>query len=106
MADHTSDHHDHPDRTQYLEIALILAVMTTVEVLLYVFREPLGRAVNTPALIVLTVGKFAMVGAWFMHLRFDHKALRRVFVGGIALAVTIFGIVASDWFLSAGGPGF
>lgn len=97
----TDDEHatHHPGRTTYIEIAGILAVMTVLEVLLYVFREPLGRAVTTPALIILTVGKFILVGAWFMHLRFDHPVLRRLFLGGLALAAVIFGIVAADFFL-------
>lgn len=103
--DHDEDH-SHPSRSTYLEIALILAVMTVIEVLLYTFREALGRAVTTPALIVLTVGKFILVGAWFMHLRFDHPILRRVFAGGIVLAVVIFAIVTADWFLGAEGRGF
>ena len=96
-ADETEVHH--PKRSTYMEIAGILAVMTTLEVLLYVFRESLGRAVTTPALIVLTVGKFVLVGAWFMHLRFDHPILRRLFMAGLALAAIIFAIVAADWFL-------
>lgn len=98
--------HDHPSRATYLEIAAILGVMTVIEVLLYSFRDALGRSVTTPALIILTVGKFILVGAWFMHLRFDHPVLRRLFVGGIALAAVIFAIVSADWFLGADGRGF
>jgi cytochrome c oxidase subunit 4 len=108
MATQTEDHptQHHPSRGTYLEIAGILAVMTVIEVLLYAFRDALGRAVTTPALIVLTIGKFVLVGAWFMHLRFDHPVLRRVFAGGIALAAVIFAIVAADWYLGAQGRGF
>ena len=58
---------------------------------------------TTPALIILTVGKFILVGAWFMHLRFDHPVLRRLFVGGLVLASIIFAIVLSDWFLGSNG---
>lgn len=101
MSDDTTDHHDHPTRSAYLEIALILAIMTAAEVLLYVFRDSLGRAVTTPALIVLTIGKFILVGAWFMHLRFDHPVLRRLFIAGLALAAAVFAIVTADWFLGA-----
>jgi cytochrome c oxidase subunit IV len=100
MAEQTTDeHHDHPTRTAYLEIGLILAIMTALEVLLYVFRESLGRAVTTPGLVVLTIGKFVLVGAWFMHLRFDHPVLRRMFIAGIALAAAVFAIVLADRFL-------
>jgi cytochrome c oxidase subunit 4 len=106
MSETSDDHHDHPTRSAYLEIALILAIMTTLEVLLYVFRENLGRAVTTPGLIILTVGKFVLVGAWFMHLRFDHPILRRLFIAGILLAAGVFAIVTADWFLGADGPSF
>lgn len=98
-------HHDHPGRSTYIEIAAILAVMTTVEVLLFVFRDSLGRVVTTPALILLTIAKFALVGLWFMHLRFDHPVLRRLFLGGLVLAATIFAVVTADWFLGSNGLG-
>jgi cytochrome c oxidase subunit IV len=101
MADDVDEHPPHPTRRSYLEIGLILAIMTALEVLLYVFREDLGRAVTTPGLILLTIGKFVLVGAWFMHLRFDHPALRRMFVAGILLAAGVFAIVTADWFLGA-----
>ncbi len=93
------ERHDHPDRSTYIQIAAFLAIMTTLEVLLYVFRESLGRAITTPSLIILTVGKFVLVGLWFMHLRFDHPILRRLFLGGLILAAVIFAAVAADWFL-------
>lgn len=99
--DDTQEHHDHPTRSSYLEIGLILAIMTALEVLLYVFRESLGRAITTPALVILTLGKFMLVGAWFMHLRFDHPVLRRLFIAGIALAAAVFAVVTADWFLGA-----
>lgn len=96
----------HPSAGQYVEIAAILAVLTTVEVLLYVYREPLGRQVTIPALLVLTVLKFALVGLWFMHLRFDHKLFRRLFMAGIALAAVVFAVVGATFYLGAGGAGF
>ncbi|CAN5330122.1 hypothetical protein BH23ACT9_BH23ACT9_34410 [soil metagenome] len=102
----TSDTHGHPSRSTYLEIAGILGVMTVLEVLLYAFRDDLGRGVTTPALVLLTIGKFILVGAWFMHLRFDHPVLRRLFIGGILLAAGLFAIVTADWFLGSDGIGF
>lgn len=101
-----ADHHGHPGPGQYVEIALILAGLTTVEVLLYVFREPLTPAVTTPALLILTLFKFALVGLWFMHLRFDHRLFRRVFISGIILAVVVFAIVGTNFYLRPDGPGF
>jgi hypothetical protein len=37
--------------------------------------------------------KFFLVAMWFMHLRFDSKIFRRLFVAGIVLATIVFGIV-------------
>lgn len=104
MAD-TEEHHDHPSAKQYMEIAGFLAALTTLEVMLYVFREPLGRGITTPILIILTVLKFALVGLWFMHLRFDIPLFRQVFFAGIVLAGVVFGVVAADFFLGTGPDG-
>jgi hypothetical protein len=37
--------------------------------------------------------KFFIVGSYFMHLRFDNRVLRRLFVTGIVLAIIIYIIV-------------
>jgi hypothetical protein len=34
--------------------------------------------------------KFSIVVAFFMHLRFDSPVLRRLFLGGLGLAVTVY----------------
>ena len=103
MADHDGER-SHPGPAQYVEIALILAGLTTVEVLLYVFREALGQTVTMPALLIITVLKFALVGLWFMHLRFDHRLFRRLFFSGLALALVVFAVVLANFYL--GGVGF
>jgi cytochrome c oxidase subunit 4 len=94
----------HPGVAQYVEIGVILAVLTGVEVSMYAFRDALSSAVTTPTLLILTAMKFLLVVLWFMHLRFDHKLFRRVFFFGVALATVIFGIVGANFYL--GGIGF
>ncbi|MGH8906500.1 MAG: cytochrome C oxidase subunit IV family protein [Egibacteraceae bacterium] len=96
--------HSHPGVAQYVEIGVILAVLTAVEVTMYIYREPLGSAITVPALLALTAIKFMLVVLWFMHLRFDHKMFRRVFFFGVALATVVFGIVGAMFYL--GGIGF
>lgn len=85
----THDEHDvdHPDEKQYIVIGLILAGLTAIEVGLYYFN--LG-AVNNAVLIALAIAKFAIVSMYFMHLKFDHPILRRLFVTGIVLAVGVY----------------
>lgn len=83
----------HPGVAQYVEIGVILAVITAVEVSL--FYADLAAGITVPTLLVLTVVKFSLVILWFMHLRFDHRLFRRLFLSGIALALAVFAIVIS-----------
>lgn len=81
----------HPSVSQYVEIGVVLAALTAVEVGL--FFAPVIRQVTVPALLVLTVFKFLLVVAWFMHLRFDHRVFRTLFLIGLALALAVFAVV-------------
>lgn len=92
-----SEQHWHPGPTEYVQIGIILAVLTALEVALYF--APVIREVAIPALLFLTFLKFVLVVAWFMHLRFDHNLFRRVFMVGMALAATVFAIVVATMLL-------
>jgi caa(3)-type oxidase subunit IV len=83
--------HGHPGPATYVQIAVILAVITAIEVA--AFYIGFLRPVLTPLLIILSVSKFALVALWFMHLRFDSKLYFWLFVGGIALAIAVFAAV-------------
>ncbi len=100
QTENDSDHPAHPGVGQYVEIGVILAVMTLLEVIIYESIDSgLNTAIGIPALILLTILKFSLVVMWFMHLRFDHKLFRRFFYVGLALAALVYGIVAANWFL-------
>ncbi len=79
-------HHDHPSDWTYVKVALILGVMTAVEVALS-YVEVGGERGTVGLLLVLAGAKFATVVAYFMHLKFDHPWFRRLFVTGLVLAV-------------------
>ncbi len=80
----------HPHPRDYVRIAVVLAVVTGMEVSLYYLpRMP----VTVPLLVVLMGIKFALVALWFMHLRFDQRFLSRLFVTGIVLAIVLYTIV-------------
>ena len=91
----THDEHAHPGAGTYVKIAVILFVITALEVGGYeVVRrgEPAGLAtalqpVFVPFLIVLSALKFALVAMFYMHLRFDHAWFSYVFVGPLLIAV-------------------
>ncbi len=78
------EHAGHPSEAQYIKIALILAAITAVEVGL--FYTKFSEAATNVTLIVLAAVKFVIVVAYFMHLKFDNKILRRLFTTGFILA--------------------
>ncbi|MDQ1392325.1 MAG: cytochrome c oxidase subunit [Acidimicrobiaceae bacterium] len=86
------EHGAHPTDAQYMKIALVLAAITAVEVAIYYVKSDLGLGF-APILITMAAVKFFLVGAFFMHLRFDNRVLRRFFVTGIVLAIIIYVIV-------------
>ena len=78
------EHGAHPTDWQYIKIALILAVVTGIEVGLYYMK--MNQGLTNTFLLGLAGIKFVMVAAYFMHLKFDNKILRRLFIGGFVLA--------------------
>jgi cytochrome c oxidase subunit IV len=85
----THEDHDghHPTPAEYVRIALILAVLTALEVSTYYFD--FGRA-GIPLLIVLMVIKFIMVASFFMHLRYDTKLFGRFMYTGLGFAIVLY----------------
>ena len=81
-------HAGHPGPRQYVAIAVILAVITGIEVVVYYVNAL--EAVHTPIYIVLSLTKFTMVAMFFMHLKFDSRFFSVVFVTGLLLAVAVF----------------
>ena len=88
------DGHDehHPSDWEYIKIALILGVLTALEVGLYFLEDSLNRAALFIGLSVLMVIKFVLVVAYFMHLKYDTPWFRRVFTGGLVLALSVYAI--------------
>jgi len=80
--------HDHPSELEYVKVALVLAAITAAEVAVVYIDSLEGLLV--PILVVMSVLKFSLVVLWFMHLRFDNKLFRRLFVTGIVLALFVY----------------
>ena len=92
--EHKEHSHEHPSDAQYVLIAAVLAFITGAEVLTYYvdfFKEHFAVLLIT--LIPMMIIKFGIVAAFFMHLRFDNKLFRRVFITGILLATFVYMIV-------------
>ncbi|MPZ88468.1 MAG: hypothetical protein GEU81_10410 [Nitriliruptorales bacterium] len=89
----------HPGPTEYIQIGIILAVLTALEVAVYFID--VGSPIVVPSLLILTAMKFLLVVFWFMHLRFDTPLFRRLFFGGLVLAGVIYAIVAATFYLGS-----
>ncbi|HEX5414515.1 MAG TPA: cytochrome C oxidase subunit IV family protein [Chloroflexota bacterium] len=83
----TQPTHAHPRSGEYVRIAVILAVITLCEVLVY-YQESL-HAVLVPILLVLSAIKFSLVALFFMHLKFDNRLFSTIFAGPLVLAFAV-----------------
>ena len=81
----------HPGPREYVRIAIYLALATAAEVGLYYMDLPGGLLVAL--LFFFATIKFVLVVLWFMHLKFDSKIFRQLFVTGFLLALSVYGIV-------------
>lgn len=91
---HAAEHHPHPTPSQYWKIAVVLAVLTAIEVaLFYIDRELELGMINSVALIVLAFLKFVIVVGWYMHLRYEKSTVNRLFVAGFVLAGSLYLVV-------------
>ena len=84
----------YPDEWQYIKVFLILLVITAAEVGIY-YLSGARRAVIT-VMVFMMIAKFALVALFFMHLRFDSKLFRRLFVTGIILAIAVYLVALSS----------
>ncbi len=96
-AHHEEGHGDgHSSEGMYVRIALILAVITAVEVVIYYW--PSARFILVPALIVMSIAKFLAVVGYFMHLKFDSPIFRVMFFSGLILSLGVFlAMLAMFW---------
>ena len=83
-----ADAHEHGmSDAGYIKIAIILALITALEVsTYYVDFGPLFM----PALLTMMVVKFVMVVSYFMHLKFDSKIFSFLFYTGLGLALFVY----------------
>jgi cytochrome c oxidase subunit 4 len=80
-------HGAHPTPGTYFKVAVILSVITAIEVGIF-YITSLGKWI-IPILTVLSIAKFALVAMFYMHLKFDHKLFSTLFVTGLVLAVIV-----------------
>ncbi len=101
---HGAEHEEaHASDQTYIRIAVILAIITIVEVIIY--YVPSFRPVLVPVLIVLSVAKFATVVGYFMHLKYDSQVFRIMFIAGLVLSLGVFvAMLAMFWTVNSYQP--
>ena len=101
-ADHAVDvdHDSHVSDWVYVKIAILLGVLTAIEVFTY-FESVHNMSDGLLVLILssLMVVKFFLVAAYFMHLKYDNAIFTKMVVAGLVLAYVVYGVAAfaMDW---------
>ncbi len=100
MADHSAtvghahDEAHHPTWTTYWKIAVILTVITAVEVSAYYIPAWEESWVYVPSMLIMSAVKFYIVVMYYMHLKYDHKLFRSLFTGPLIVAgLTLVGLL-------------
>jgi cytochrome c oxidase subunit 4 len=99
-ADTPGPSHGQSHFNAYVQIAMVLAVITGTEILLIFL--PFGKWLVIGSLVALSAVKFMLVISFFMHLRWDRLLCTGIFVVGLILGggtmlalVRLFGAAAS-----------
>jgi cytochrome c oxidase subunit 4 len=80
--------HAHPDWSTYKWVALILTVITVLEV--WIFYTPFAEhRLFVPSLLMMSAAKFLIVVMFYMHLKYDAKLFRALFTGPLLIAVIV-----------------
>ena len=83
----------HPSPFQYVMVAVILCVITGLEVGMYYVVDSIPRGLYIAILLAMALTKFVTVVSWFMHLRTDRPIFRRLFIVGSIGALLLYTIV-------------
>jgi cytochrome c oxidase subunit IV len=87
--DHGHGEHDSSKFQIYVQIAMLLAVITGIEIVCVYL--PFAKWLLVTALVVLSAVKFLFVIFYFMHLRWDKPFCTILFFIGLVLAAGTMG---------------
>jgi cytochrome c oxidase subunit IV len=77
----------HASIRTYVVVAVILTLITAMEFSAIYIREL--TPILIPLLVVMSAAKFSLVVLFFMHLRYDARAVAVIFVGSLTIALGI-----------------
>lgn len=80
--------HEHPTWSVYWKIAVILTVITALEVWAYYIPALVASRVFVPTLVIMSAAKFVLVVLFYMHLRYDHRLFKALFTGPLIIAMS------------------
>ncbi len=80
-------------RVMYI-VWIWLLVLTILEVLLAYFKVP--TTIMLIALLGMSIGKAAMIVAWFMHMRYERYSLVMTLIPATIACILLFNIVWPD----------
>jgi cytochrome c oxidase subunit 4 len=78
---------EHPSTGTYIKVAVILCAVTALEFSVIYIRRL--TPIVVPLLLVLSAGKFTLVVLFYMHLRYESRALSGIFAGSLTIATGI-----------------
>lgn len=83
--------HGHPEPRQYVMIAVVLVVITALEVAASYLD--VNSTLLIAMLFVMAIVKFVLVVSWYMHLKTDKPILRRFFLVGLIGAPILYLVI-------------
>jgi cytochrome c oxidase subunit 4 len=83
----------HPDPWQYVVVAIVLAVITAVEIAVSYMEGDIPDGLIVVLLLGMMAMKFFLVASWFMHLRTDQPVFKRLFIIGSIAAPLLYLVV-------------
>ena len=84
---HAGIEHEHPGWKTYFLVGFILTVITAVEVSAYYIKPWEESRWYVPSMLIMSGAKFIIVVMFYMHLKYDHKLFRSLFVGPLIIAM-------------------
>jgi len=84
---------EHPDPLQYVIVAVVLVVITGLEIGVSYLEGSIPNGLIITLLLVMAFVKFFLVASWYMHLRTDQPVFRRFFILGSIAAVGLYALV-------------
>jgi cytochrome c oxidase subunit 4 len=83
----------HPSPVQYVLIAVVLVVITALEVGASYLEGDVNSNLLIAILLAMAAMKSFLVAAWYMHLRTDIKFFSRIFTVGLVAAGVLYLVV-------------